>query len=89
MATIPKTISVTERNEQWISCRIQSGEYGSVSEYIRDLIRRDEERRGHIDAIRSALIAGETSGISDRSPSEIREAAIERLKSNGKILPKP
>ena len=32
------------------------------SEYIRDLIRREQERSAEIDAIRAALIEGEASG---------------------------
>lgn len=32
------------------------------SEYIRDLIRREQERNAEIEAIRNALIQGEASG---------------------------
>lgn len=38
------------------------GGYTNDSEYIRDLIRREHERSTEIDAIRAALIEGETSG---------------------------
>ena len=38
-------------------------EYGrNDSEYIRDLIRRDQARQSEVDVIRSALIRGEESG---------------------------
>lgn len=74
MATIPKTISVTEQNEEWINFRIKSGDFGNVSEYIRDLIRRDKEHQNKIEDIRKALIEGEKSGLSNRSPKDIMQA---------------
>ncbi|MEO8546158.1 MAG: type II toxin-antitoxin system ParD family antitoxin, partial [Burkholderiaceae bacterium] len=33
------------------------------SEYIRDLIRREQERIAQVDALRAALIEGENSGL--------------------------
>lgn len=85
MATVPKTISVTKKNEAWINSRVDSGDFGNASEYIRDLIRRDQERQTKIEAIRAALIEGEESGISDRTPEDIRDAVLERLKADGKL----
>lgn len=42
--------------------RIDAGHYTNDSEYIRDLIRREQERSAEIEAIRAALIEGEESG---------------------------
>ena len=83
MRTIPKTITVTEKNEAWIQSRLESGDFGNASEYIRSLIRQDEEREKQVEAIRIALIQGENSGISKRTPEEIIEA-VKRARS-GKI----
>lgn len=85
MATIPKTISLTHKNEAWINERIRSGDFGNASEYIRDLIRRDQERQTRVEAIRAALIEGEESGISERSPEEIMAAVVERRRRNGEL----
>ena len=46
MAMTKKTITVTHQQEQWIRGRVESGDYGNDSEYFRDLIRRDQEKRG-------------------------------------------
>jgi antitoxin ParD1/3/4 len=62
MNTVRKTITLTERQDDWIKAQISAGHYTNDSEYIRDLIRREQERSGHIDAIRHALIDGENSG---------------------------
>ena len=62
MTTIRKTITVTDQQDSWIKARIAAGAYTNDSEYIRDLIRRDQASQADIEAIRAALIEGEKSG---------------------------
>ncbi len=38
-------VSVPEALRIWVQSRIESGEYASVSDYVRDLIRRDQPAR--------------------------------------------
>jgi antitoxin ParD1/3/4 len=61
--TVRKTITLTEPQDQWVKAQIASGGYTNDSEYIRALIRREQERSAEIQAIRSALIEGEESGV--------------------------
>ena len=62
MATVRKTITLTRQQDAWIKAQIDAGHYTNDSEYIRDLIRREQERGAEIEAVRAALIEGETSG---------------------------
>lgn len=62
MGTVRKTITVTDQQDGWIKAQIEAGHYTNDSEYIRDLIRREQERSAEVEAVRSALIAGESSG---------------------------
>ena len=62
MSMTRKTITLTEQQDAWIKAQIAAGEYTNDSEYIRDLIRRDQARKADLDAIRAALIEGEQSG---------------------------
>ncbi|MGI9302952.1 MAG: type II toxin-antitoxin system ParD family antitoxin [Gammaproteobacteria bacterium] len=62
MTTTRKTITVTDQQDKWIKSRIAAGEFTNDSEYIRDLIRRDQASQADIEAIRAALIDGEDSG---------------------------
>ncbi len=62
MATVRKTITLTDKQDDWIRAQIAAGDYTNDSEYIRDLIRREQERTAEVDAIRQALIEGENSG---------------------------
>lgn len=62
MATVRKTITVTEQQDAWIKAQTAGGGFTNDSEYIRDLIRRDQARHGDLDAIRAELVRGERSG---------------------------
>ena len=64
MGTTRKTITVTDQQDKWIKAQIEDGDFTNDSEYIRDLIRRDQARNSEIDTIRSELIKGEQSGES-------------------------
>ena len=73
-----KTITVTEQQDSWIKSQVDSGQYGNDSEYLRELIRLDQEYKLRIEVLRSALIEGEKSGISERSMADILNDAKER-----------
>ncbi len=62
MSTVRKTITLTDQQDRWIKSQIDAGHYTNDSEFIRDLIRRDQERGAQVEAVRAALIAGENSG---------------------------
>lgn len=62
MGTTRKTITVTDQQNEWIKAQIEAGGFTNDSEYVRDLIRRDQARAAEIEAIRAELIKGEASG---------------------------
>lgn len=47
--------------------RLAFRQYSNASDYVRDLIRRDQEYQDKREALVKALIAGEQSGIATRS----------------------
>jgi len=73
-----KTITVTEQQDTWIKSQVESGQYGNDSEYLRELIRHDQEYKNKIKLLSFALIEGEESGISERSMTDILKDAKER-----------
>lgn len=85
MATVKKSISLTDQQAEWIKAQIAKGHYNNDSEIIRAAIREKQEREAGIEAIRAAIIEGEESGMSDRTPMEIVAAAKKRLKADGKL----
>lgn len=73
------SISFTPPNEKWIQEQIESEEFTSKSDVINDLIRRARrESEAEIEAIRAALIRGEQSGISKRTPQQIMDDVLTR-----------
>lgn len=62
MGTTRKTITVTDQQDKWIKAQVAAGQFTNDSEYVRDLIRRDQASQADIEAIRAALIEGEESG---------------------------
>jgi antitoxin ParD1/3/4 len=82
MSMIKKSITVTDQHEKFIQAQMATGQYASDSEVIRDALREKELRTAEIDMLRAKLIASEQSGISDRTPQEIRSDAKDRLKRN-------
>lgn len=74
MGTVRKTITLTDQQDSWVKAQISAGHYTNDSEYIRDLIRREQERSAEIEAIRTALIEGEASG----EPRRFDAAAFKR-----------
>ena len=78
------TISMPEQMTAYVEARIAEGHYGNVSEFFRDLVRRDQERRAAAIAELGALLArAEASGVGDRSMTELIEAAREEARSSG------
>ena len=53
---------MTEQQDKRIKAQTDGGDSTNDSEYIRDLIRRDQARPPEVDAIRWELIKGEESG---------------------------
>ena len=82
MPLVKKSITVTDRQEQWIRGQVDSGEYGNDSEYFRDLIRRDRERSSQFRALKQAIQEGLESGIGNKTVKEIWAEAEQRYRTS-------
>ena len=83
MATVHKTIALTDQQDAWIKAQIAAGRYTNDSEFMRDLSRRDQERSAELDAVRAALIDGENG-----EAKSLNAAAFEqRMRSAHRLLP--
>ncbi len=79
-----KTITLTEQQDRWVKGQIESGHFGNDSEYIRDLIRRDQQAKERLAMLRQALTEGELSG--EPKPLDvnaIKTAGRKRTKAAG------
>ena len=60
MATM--NVSLPEVMKAWVERQAESGLYGNASDYIRDLIRKDQQRKDAIAALQAAVTEGLESG---------------------------
>ena len=80
MATM--NISLPDQMKAYAEAQTKDGRYGNVSDYMRDLIRRDQEQRQAIAEIQALVDEGLTSGPSqpfdiDAFLAEMRTRTVE------------
>ncbi len=85
MPMVKRTYSITETLDQYVKGRLSSGEYASDSEYLRELIRRDQDENKEIALIRAKLVEAEQSGFTDKSREQILAEIKERASVNENI----
>ena len=68
MATIRKTITLTDQQDDWIKAQVANGDYTNDSEYFRDLVRRDQEK---FRTLRAAIEDGLAGGPSTRTLNDV------------------
>ena len=69
MATM--NVSLPDPMKEWVEDQVKTGHYSNASDYVRDLIRRDQEYQDKRETLIKALIAGENSGESERTIEDI------------------
>jgi antitoxin ParD1/3/4 len=77
-------ISLPEALKEYVEGQVASGDWGTPSEYIRELIRHDKERR--LATLESELIAATKDRKIELSVSDIRKKGLVRaLRERTKI----
>ena len=69
-------ISLPSKLKAWADERVAQGRYSSTSDYIRDLMRRDQEAAEARARLQAAIDAGRASGTSNRSIDDIIAARL-------------
>ncbi|MCG2461232.1 type II toxin-antitoxin system ParD family antitoxin [Flavobacteriaceae bacterium F89] len=85
MSTVRKTVTFTEQQDNWIKAQIEAGEYTNDSEYLRDLVRKDQAKNSKFHALQSKLIEGFESGVGTKSLPEIMKEVENRMKRDGRL----
>ena len=79
------TISMPDAMSDYIASRIEAGQYGNVSEYFRDLVRREQQRQNAADELRRLLAEAEASGNSKRKMPDIIRKVEADLRADGRL----
>ena len=72
-------VSMPDPMKDWVQGQIETGKYANASDYVRNLIRRDQEK---IEVLRKTLIEGERSGMSRRKVEDIMNDVKKRCGDN-------
>lgn len=84
MATM--NVSLPAPMKEWVEAQAETGRYANASDYVRDLIRKDQERSDKIAAMQRFVDDGLGSGIGKRSKDALFAEAVKRAetpRSNG------
>jgi antitoxin ParD1/3/4 len=74
------SFALPESLRAYIDERVQSGQYGNTSEYLRDLVRRDQEdqeKKRLRELITEGLESGPARPLDDRVVAELRNRALD------------
>lgn len=79
---VTMNISLPTEMKQWVEAQAKNGRYGNTSDFMRDLVRREQERQLALEQLGRLLDEGFQSGPSPRTMDEILERA--RLMATGR-----
>lgn len=77
MATM--NVSLPDEMKSWVEAQTEGGRYSNASDYVRDLIRRDQDRRAKISHMQGLVTEALESGEGSRTLDEMRAAALSQL----------
>lgn len=77
MATM--NISLPDQMKAWIEEQVATGRYANASDFVRDLVREDQDRIAGLAELRQLIDEGVASGISDRTVADIRRDVLAEL----------
>jgi antitoxin ParD1/3/4 len=69
-------ISVPDGLKGWIDRRIAEGRFSSPSDYVRDLVRRDQERAAETAWVQAMIDEGMASETLGKDPREVIDEII-------------
>ena len=76
-------VSLPDPMKDWVEAQAQTGRYSNASDYVRDLIRRDQERAAKLATLQRFIDEAEASGTSPRTVVEIIAEARATARERG------
>lgn len=75
-------LSLPPALKSWVDAKVAQGRYSSVSDYMRDLVRRDQESAmAETEWLRELVAEGLASGVIDEEPEAVIEHIIARRRA--------
>lgn len=83
MATM--NVSLPNAMKDWVETRAQTGRYSNASDYVRDLIRRDQERADKISAMQGLVDDALAGGPGARSMNDLLVEARRQASAKSEV----
>jgi antitoxin ParD1/3/4 len=77
MATL--NVNLPEPLKTWVEAQAKNAGYDDPGDYLRELIRQEQDRANKIAAMQERVTEGLNSGLGQRSMAELRDAARARI----------
>ncbi len=75
-------LSLPPALKNWVESKVAEGRYSSASDYMRDLVRRDQEAAmTETEWLRGLVAEGLASGVVDEEPETVIENIIARRRA--------
>lgn len=79
MATM--NVSLPDQMKDWVEAQVRVGKYGNASDYVRDLIRHDQERAEAREKLQQIVDEARASGITNIGREELMERAMSKARA--------
>ena len=79
MSTTTMSFALPEALRSYIDLRVRSGQYGNTSEYLRELVRRDQEEQAKKrlrELIEEGLQSGPGRALTPKVAAELKKRAL-------------
>jgi antitoxin ParD1/3/4 len=77
MATM--NVSLPDQMKTWVEQQATTGRFSNASDYVRELIRRDQEQSAKIAQLQHLVTEGISSGSGTRTMQQIEQVALAKL----------
>jgi len=80
IAVTTMNVSLPAEMKRWVENQGKTGRFGNSSDYVRELIRRDQERQAKIAHLQRLIDEGIRSGVSEMSMADLRKSARSKIR---------
>lgn len=83
MSSNTMSFALPEALREYVDQRVRSGQYGNTSEYLRELIRRDQEeqaKRRLRELIEEGLSSGPARALTPKRSAKLKKQALDDLR---------
>lgn len=83
MSSNTMSFALPEALREYVDQRVRSGQYGNTSEYLRELIRRDQEEQAKKrlrELIEEGLSSGPGQALTPKRTKQLKKQALDDLR---------